>query len=193
VRNSPVPHPRSAAYVAGARGYSSTSSSDWLYSAHLNIAGAVHTGRSAIAIGTSPNASAGSPARKRCYTRSYSGTRRGQRVWKFILVPYGLELEAEDVGDCVGDDLSMTRASSGTLFDLDTVCSSGSEPVDDVLQAITAKLLVWRRNVHCHARAGDNPFDGVLDLLLQIHWRARRSGCRRGFRGRQTHGRQRHR
>src|SRR6266487_650118 len=27
----------------------------------------------------------------------------------------------------------------GTLFDLDAVCSAGGEPVDDVLQAITAE------------------------------------------------------
>ncbi len=32
----------------------------------------------------------------------------------------------------------------------EAVCSAGGEPVDDVLQAITAELLVWGRDVDCY-------------------------------------------
>jgi|SRR6266511_4643162 len=77
------------------------------------------------------------------------------------------ELGTVAVGDRVGDVPPVVRASPRALFDLDAVCSAGGEPVDDVLQAITAELLVWGRDVHRYIRAGGCPFDGSLDVLLQ--------------------------
>jgi hypothetical protein len=55
---------------------------------------------------------------------------------------------------------------------LDAVCSAGGEPVDDVLQAITAELLVWGRDVHRYIRVDDRAFDGSLDVLLQVDGRS---------------------
>jgi hypothetical protein len=78
-----------------------------------------------------------------------------------------IELWPVDVGDRVGDVLPVARTSPATLFDLDAVCSAGGEPVDDVVQAITAEFLVCGRDVHYYVRAGDRAFDGSLDVLLQ--------------------------
>jgi hypothetical protein len=77
------------------------------------------------------------------------------------------ELWTVDIGDRVGDVLPVARSSLRTLFDLDAVCSASGESVDDVLQAITAELLFWGRDVHRYVRAGDRAFDGSLDVLLQ--------------------------
>jgi hypothetical protein len=51
----------------------------------------------------------------------------------------------------------------GPLFDLDAVCSAGGEPVDDVLQAITAELLVWGRDVHRYIRVDEEDAGRHLD------------------------------
>src|SRR5262249_44835746 len=75
------------------------------------------------------------------------------------------ELRTKDVGDRVGDVLPMPRASPSALFDLDAVCSVGGEPVDDVLQAVTAELLVWGRNVDCYVSARLRLFAGSFNLL----------------------------